>query len=197
VVFQPDFDDRRFSGINPYALGFGILQDLKRICEAPTEEDRRWFPDVAGNADTLGTWKTAWAEFRDESFILQFLSPRLMRKWRLFSVLDDTDNDALEVEAIHDESGFREVRRALAAQYDLARHEPDIQVVDVDLTGDRRLVLEHRVMDGRLLEERNTRMMLRHLANLWGYPVSLTEVDPKSEHVLNTYEDVEPELRLG
>jgi len=120
-----------------------------------------------------------------------------MRDWRLFSVLDDTDNDALEVEAIHDESGFREVRRALAAQYDLARHEPDIQVVDVNLTGDRRLILEHRVLDGRLLEDRNTRMILRHLANLWGYPVSLTEVDPKSEHVLNTYEDVEPELRIA
>ncbi|MCA1790785.1 MAG: SpoVR family protein, partial [Thioalkalivibrio sp.] len=145
----------------------------------------------------LGTWKTAWAEYRDESFILQFLSPRLMRQWRLFSVLDDTDNGALEVEAIHDEDGFREVRRALAAQYDLARHEPDIQVVDVDLSGDRRLVLEHRVLDGRLLEENNTRMMLRHLANLWGYPVSLMEVDPNSEHVLNTYEDVEPELRLA
>ncbi len=40
-------------------------------------------------------------------------------------------------------------------------------------------------------------MMLHHLANLWGYPVSLTEVDPKSEHALNTYEDVDPELRLA
>jgi hypothetical protein len=47
--------------------------------------------------------------------------------------------------------------------------DPDIQVVDVDLAGDRRLILEHRVLDGRLLEERNTQMVLRHLANLWGY----------------------------
>jgi stage V sporulation protein R len=197
VVFQPEFDDRRFSGINPYALGFGILQDMKRICENPTEEDRRWFPDFAGNQDTLGTWKTAWAEYRDESFILQFLSPRMMREWRMFSVIDDADDDELEVEAIHDESGYREVRRALAGQYDLARHEPDIQVVDVDLTGDRRLILEHRVLDGRLLEERNTLMVLRHLANLWGYPVSLAEVDPRSEDILNAYEDVEPDLRLA
>jgi stage V sporulation protein R len=133
-----------------------MMQDIKRICEKPTEEDRRWFPDIAGNGDPLGTWKTAWAEYRDESFILQFLSPRMMRDWRLFSVLDDADEAELEVEAIHDEAGFRDVRRALAAQYDLARHEPDIQVVDVDLTGDRRLMLEHRVLDGRLLEERNT-----------------------------------------
>jgi stage V sporulation protein R len=52
-------------------------------------------------------------------------------------------------------------------------------------------------IDGRLLEERSTRMMLRHLANLWGYPVSLAEVDPTSEYVLNAYEDVDPELRLA
>ncbi|MFO8153937.1 SpoVR family protein [Thioalkalivibrio sp.] len=193
VVFQPEFDDPRYSGINPYALGFGILKDLERICTAPTAEDRRWFPDIAGSRDVLGTWKTAWAEYRDESFILQFLSPRLMREWRLFSVLDDTDADAMEVEAIHDESGFRAVRRALASHYDLARHEPDIQVVDVDLAGDRHLMLEHRVVDGRRLEPGNSRMVLRHLANLWGYPVTLAEVDAASERVLNRYEAVAPD----
>ena len=31
VVFQPDFDDRRFSGINPYALGFAMMRDIERI----------------------------------------------------------------------------------------------------------------------------------------------------------------------
>jgi spore cortex formation protein SpoVR/YcgB (stage V sporulation) len=25
VVFQPDFDDRRYSGLNPYALGFNMM----------------------------------------------------------------------------------------------------------------------------------------------------------------------------
>ncbi len=193
VVFQPDFDDPRYSGINPYALGFGILQDLQRICEAPTDEDRRWFPDIAGNNDALGTWKTAWAEYRDESFILQFLSPRLMREWRLFSVLDDANAETMMVDAIHDESGYRDIRHALASQYDLARHEPDLQVVDVDLTGDRRLILEHRVVDGRLLEEVNTRRVLRHLANLWGYPLTLVENDARTGNELRRYELIEPE----
>jgi stage V sporulation protein R len=36
VVFQPEFDDRRYYGINPYALGFGMMADIKRICTAPT-----------------------------------------------------------------------------------------------------------------------------------------------------------------
>ena len=29
VIYQPDFDDRRFSGINPYTLGFKMFMDIK------------------------------------------------------------------------------------------------------------------------------------------------------------------------
>lgn len=32
--------DPRFSGINPYALGFAMMQDIERICTEPTAEDR-------------------------------------------------------------------------------------------------------------------------------------------------------------
>src|SRR6202045_4198846 len=34
VVFQPDFDDPRFSGFNPYALGFAMMQDIEPIASA-------------------------------------------------------------------------------------------------------------------------------------------------------------------
>ena len=54
VVFQPDFDDQRYSGINPYALGFAMMQDIRRICESPKDEDRELFPDIAGS----GAWLT-------------------------------------------------------------------------------------------------------------------------------------------
>src|SRR5690606_11400820 len=30
VIFQPGFDDPRFSGINPYALGFAMMRDIAR-----------------------------------------------------------------------------------------------------------------------------------------------------------------------
>ena len=48
VVFQPEFNDRRFNGLNPYALGFAMMNDIRRICHEPTAEDRDWFPDFAG-----------------------------------------------------------------------------------------------------------------------------------------------------
>ncbi|MDR3463882.1 MAG: SpoVR family protein, partial [Beijerinckiaceae bacterium] len=179
VVMQPTFDDRRYSGINPYALGFAMMQDLERITLVPTEEDREWFPDIAGTGDSWGVLRDVWANYRDESFISQFLSPNLMRRWKLFHVVDEGERAKdMKVETIHDERGYRQLRRAFARQYDVALIDPDIQVVDVDLAGDRRLILQHSILNSQRLDERETREVLQHLADLWGYDVYLREVDP-------------------
>ncbi len=184
VVMQPEFDDRRYNGFNPYALGFAMMQDIERICVKPTAEDREWFPDIAGKGNAYGTLAHIWANYRDESFISQYLSPALMRKWRLFQILDDgEDSSDLKVEAIHDERGYRKLRRALSRQYDVAWIDPDIQVVDVDLSGDRRLILQHNALNDMMLEERETRDVLQHLADLWGYDVLLREVDAETAKV--------------
>jgi stage V sporulation protein R len=192
VVFQPGFDDPRFSGLNPYALGFAMMSDIKRICEAPTQEDHDWFPEIAGAGDAFGVLRHAWANFRDESFVLQYMSPEIIRRFRLFQIADDSSKPSLRVEAIHDDDGYRRVRTALSRQYDLSRREPDVQVVDVDLTGDRCLVLAHQVHDGVLLDEKTCRSVLRYTASLWGYSVKLLEVEAASEKVLKTYEAGEP-----
>ena len=187
VVFQPDYDDRRYSGINPYALGFAMMEDVKRMCLEPTKEDRYWFPEIAGNKDPYGTLRDAWANYRDESFILQFLSPHLMRKFRLFRVRDDAAEANMRVDAIHDETGYRELRAALARSYDLSRREPDIQVVELDMAGDRTLVLRHAVYDGVLLDEKTSQSVLRHVVELWGYPVRMVESDAVTDQVLKTH----------
>ena len=81
--------------------------------------------------------------FKDESFIAQYLSPHLIREMRFFAVLDDDTRDALEVSAIHDDSGYQYVRQALARQYDMHHREPNIQVWSVNTRGDRSLTLRH------------------------------------------------------
>jgi spore cortex formation protein SpoVR/YcgB (stage V sporulation) len=183
VVMQPDFDDRRYSGINPYALGFGMCQDIERIATNPSDEDRQWMPDLAGKGDAYGALRDIWANYRDESFISQYLSPHLMRKMGLFHIIDDHDDDEMEVGNIHDERGYLNVRRALARQYDVGRRDPDIQIVDVDLAGDRRLELRHQVLDGVTLEEKDTDRVLQHLADLWGYPIRLIECDDENPRI--------------
>ena len=149
VVFQPGFDDPRFSGFNPYALGFAMMQDIERIVVDPDDEDREWFPDIAGAGDVMAVLRDIWANYRDESFISQFLSPRLMRQMRMFHLHDDPAETAgIRVDAIHDERGYRRIRRELARQYDVGLIDPNIEVVDVDLAGDRRLMLRHAVVNG-------------------------------------------------
>lgn len=171
VLFQPAFDHPSYSGINPYALGFAMYTDLRRICENPTDEDREWFPDIAGG-NWLEVLPAAMRDFKDESFILQFLSPKVMRDLRLFGILDDDKKDAIEVQAIHDYDGYRQVRQLLASQYNLGDREPNIQVVRVDVKGDRSLTLQH-IQHARQPLGESTDHVLKHFHRLWGFPVHL------------------------
>jgi spore cortex formation protein SpoVR/YcgB (stage V sporulation) len=177
VIFQPDFDDPRYGGLNPYALGFAMMEDIRRMSEHPTAEDREWFPNIAGAGDWRRVLKDAWANYRDESFILQYLSPAMMRKFRLFALADSSDEPHYEVAAIHDERGFRRLRERLAAQYDLGMHEPNIQVVGADLGGDRVLKLKHMIHGGRTLDPKTRDDVLYHVHHLWGHPVKLDGED--------------------
>ncbi len=179
VVFQPDFDDPRYSGINPYALGYGMMADIRRISERPAEEDKFWFPDFAGKGDWRQVLKDAWANYRDESFIEQFLSPKLMRDLRLFALSDSAEAPHLTVAAIHDEAGYRKLRSTLARQYDVGVSDPNIQVVGANLKGNRKLFLEHRMHRGVPLNPSQKAQVLPHIERLWGHEVSLEEVAPE------------------
>ena len=176
VVAQPGFDHPRYGGINPYALGFAMMRDIRRICEQPTAEDRAWFPDLAGS-DWIASLDFAMRNYKDESFIAQYLSPRLMREMRLFSIVDDDRLAEYEVAAIHEDSGYRRLRAALAAQYDLATREPAIEVWRVDRLGDRSLTLRHQQRGRRPLAAASTDA-LQHVARLWGFPVRMETVRP-------------------
>jgi stage V sporulation protein R len=175
VVYQPPVGHPHYSGINPYALGFAMFTDIKRICQKPTDEDRAWFPAIAGS-DWLETLDHAMRNYKDESFVGQFLSPNLMREFRLFSILDDDRQKELEVSAIHDEAGYRAVRESLSHQYDLGSREPNIQVWSVNLRGDRSLTLRHVQHNNRPLGD-NAQEVLKHVARLWGFGVQLDSVD--------------------
>jgi spore cortex formation protein SpoVR/YcgB (stage V sporulation) len=175
VVFQPTFDVPYYNGINPYALGFAMMRDIRRICEEPTDEDRAWFPDIAG-----GDWRKvldfAMRNFKDESFIAQFLSPKLMRDFRLFAICDDDREEHLEVTAIHEEQGYRALRQRLAEQYNLGTREPNIQIFNVDRRGDRSMTLRHYRHNRRPLGD-SVDEMLRHIRRLWGFTVRLETLD--------------------
>ena len=172
VIFQPEFSSPYFNGINPYTLGYAIFSDIRRICEQPTDEDKSFFPDIAGS-DWLDTVHHAMANYKDESFILQFLSPKVIRDLKLFCILDDDNENKIEITAIHDDSGYRQIREKLAEQYNLSDQEPNIQVQEVDLRGDRSITLRHLQRDRIPLHEDDAKEVMKHLHHLWRFDVHL------------------------
>lgn len=176
VIRQLDWDHKHFSGINVYALGFNMMNDIKRICQNPTEEDKKWFPDIAGS-DWLKTLHYAIDNFRDDSFILQFLSPEVIRKMQIFALRDLEDNtNFYEVAAIQNDAGYKEVRENLARQYSINDREPNIQVYNVDRDGDRTLCLRHYIHNKIPLAKPDE--VIKHIHYLWGYDVVLESVGP-------------------
>ncbi len=166
VVWQPDFAE-----MNPYALGFNLFMDIKRICEHPTEEDKKWFKDIVGSP-WLSTLKFAAESFKDESAITQFLSPKLIRDFKFFSLLDDDHKTKLEVTAIHNDDGYRHVRKILSEQHDIHIHTPHIEVCSVD-RDHRKLTLRHQVMNRRPLHADDAKKVLLYIEKLWGFPVEI------------------------
>ena len=139
-------------------------------------EDRDWFPDIAGERRLAWYPAGRLANHRDESFILQYLSPALMRKLRLFVLKDQSNESYYQVASIHDERGYEKIRAALAHNFDISANQPNIQVVDVDLLGDRHLRLRHTIHDGVVLSDGGRDATLRHVRRLSGYKSSGREI---------------------
>ncbi|QIB65042.1 SpoVR family protein [Kineobactrum salinum] len=184
VIYQPPYDSPQYSGINPYTLGFAIFQDIRRICEQPTEEDRIWFPDLV-NSDWLEAVHFAMENFKDESFILQYLSPKVIRDLKLFAVFDDADDNELVITAIHNSDGYQAIRERLAALYNLGSIQPNIQIHHVNIRGDRALTLRHEMHNDRPLHPDETAEVLKHLRQLWGFDIHLESV--KDGKVVSRY----------
>src|SRR5690606_23874529 len=89
----------------------------------------------------------------------------------------DEEEPHYTVTGIHDERGYRRVRQKLAQSYDIALTEPDIEVIDVDLRGNRHLRLRHATRNGVPLLAKQRDAVLAHVRKLWGYDVSIVAVD--------------------
>ena len=175
VVYQPSYTSKHYDGsFNPYALGFAILKDVRRICEDPTDEDREWFPNLIG-MDWRDAIKEAVAEYRDESFIEQFLSPKVIRDWNLFTVEHHQTHGI--VREISDDVGYRNVRSTLAANYTTVNRIPDIVVKAARMKGDRTLTLEYRPYKERSLHRPNAQKTIEFVKLLWGYDVEIVQAD--------------------
>ena len=67
----------------------------------------------------------------------------------------------------------------------LSLREPNIQVYSADIRGDRSLTLRH-VQDSRRPLARSVYPVIRHLHQLWGFPVTLESME--GDEVVRRYQ---------
>ncbi len=130
VIFQREYHSKYgYGGINPYALGFSFFKNLKRICTNPDDDERERFDLIIGR-----DWKEVIPEvaynYRDESAIKQFLSPRTIEEFSLFVVQNKEDSNFRTVSAVVDEEDYKAVRDALAYNYNFTNVLPTLEIVD-------------------------------------------------------------------
>jgi stage V sporulation protein R len=98
----------------------------------------------------------------------------VMRDLKLFAIDDDDLKNYLKIAAIHNEEGYHLVRNALSAQYNLSNLEPNIQVYDVAVKGDRALTLRY-IPHNRIPLGDSHHEVLKHVHLLWGFDVVLEQ----------------------
>ena len=160
VLYQPEYTSPRYSGYNPYALGFDIFQDIKTKA-------------IARGDDWVDAWKDAVENYRDESAIRQFLSPEIIRKWRMMEIDNYETRDFMEVTAIQDDDHYNRIRETLADEHTIDAKKPMIEVINSNAYGDRTLELLYTPYRGSSLHKRQADDTLHYIEKLWQYPVEL------------------------
>jgi stage V sporulation protein R len=161
--------------LNPYKLGFMIFMEIKRLCEGKDldAEDHEYGARLIGKDWREETHK-AMSDYRDETFILQFLTPKIARELGLFSLRDHGElHDELEVTETTRDHSFQQLRETLSQQYVREYFVPDLQAVRIDRSNNNRLVIQHNLINDRPLEEDSLELVMKHMSKLWQHDVVL------------------------
>jgi len=130
--------------------------------------------------------------YRDESFILQFLSPKVMREFGMMHLAGDEDEPFMTVDRTAGDDDFAAIRSALAAQYRVEAITPDISVVRYRRETDRALLLRHQSLRGKRLSKDDAERTLQYLRQLWGYPVTLESLGDDGKPLEHFYNGLTP-----
>lgn len=188
VIRQPEYNSPYYSGINPYALGFAIYEDIKRISLNPTNEDKEYCGHLIGN-DFRENILYAMENFNDSNFIYQYLSPKVMRDFKFFAIDNKESNDYLEVTATSNIQSFEHIRKVLSEQQDFRKNIPKIEITNINIKGDRTLTLRYYKENNCKLNNNNNDVdeVLSHIKKIWGFKVILESynIDKKLVEEIN------------
>lgn len=162
--------------LNPYYLGYTILEDIERRWNEPTAEEQEKFGRKPGEgwAKLLEVRETE----NDISLLRNYLTEELCEKLDLF-VYELVEEEEWTIT----EKRWQKVRDQLVANMTNFGY-PYIEVTDGDYRGNRELLLHHR-FEGAELDTRYARKVLEYVHKLWGRPVHLdtmVEDEPRVMH---------------
>jgi stage V sporulation protein R len=153
--------------LNPYYLGYKILEDIERRWDNPSAEEREKFGRKGGEG------RAKIFEVReldnDVSFLRNYLTEELCEELDLF-VYELVDEEEWTVS----EKRWERVRDQLVSNMTNFGF-PYIVVADGDYNGNRELYLKHQY-EGAELDGAYARKVLEHVHMLWGRPVHLETV---------------------
>lgn len=189
IIYQP-------MSLNPYTLGFTTFMDIKRICENPTEEDKVDYPDIAGS-DWLKTIKNVIADYKDSTFIHNFLTKESMKKMKLWEIeptgktVDTLNGSRAEYEVMHthDADTFKEFRGHIASRYEWDNLIPTATIVHHDPSKLTTKVKLGKPPKGLKIDSTNMQKVMRSFATLMGTVVKVSKFEHGStEYTVAPYE---------
>ncbi len=153
--------------LNPYYLGYKILEDIERRWDDPTEEEREKLGIEPGSG------RAKIFEVRelesDVSFLRNYLTESLCEELDLF-VYELVEEEEWTIT----EKRWERVRDQLVSNMTNFGF-PYIEVADGDYNNNRELYLRH-AFEGAELDGRYARKALEHVYTLWGRPVHLETI---------------------
>ena len=153
--------------LNPYYLGYKILEDIERRWDAPSAEEREKFGREPGGGRAK-LFEVREVE-NDVSFLRNYLTEGLCEELDLF-VYELVDEEEWTVT----EKRWERVRDQLVSNMTNFGF-PYIVVADGDYNNNRELYLKHQY-EGAELDMNYARRVLEHVHTLWGRPVHLETV---------------------
>jgi stage V sporulation protein R len=149
--------------INPYHLGYNILQDIERRWDNPTEEERVKLGRQPGKG------REKLFEVReiesDVSLIRNYLTKELVQELDLYLYRKEDD------EWVIVEKNWEKVRDGIIASMTNFGY-PYITVIDADFNGNTELLLKHQ-FEGQELDLPYAQKTLEYVQYVWSRPVHL------------------------
>ena len=163
--------------INPYYLGFTILQDIRK----------RWDNyKAAGESKISGMEKVieVVSDEDDISLIKNYLTKELVEEMNLFAYKSDKDKNGDTILTIKSRNPD-DVAESLTKDL----HNYRAPVITIEKASSTGMELVHHASNAKTLDERNLSKVMGYIYELWGSPIDMQTIDDDGGIVHHTYDE--------